>query len=245
MRAFPRSRERELVTSHRLFSFACSGLYACAITLTFQPPVAYSIPSPARTDQLIKRRSKTANIAYIPIPIRATTTNAANTSGTLKFDPAINMTLPIPLLPATISAITEPTKDSNIAILSDAKMWQRSGETNLADNVEAGGAEGTQDVDEFGLNRCETCYHIDHDREKRKHEGGNYGWHRADPEPDDEDRHQGHLRYTIESDQKGIECAIGEAERTDQDTEGQAEDDGNHEPSRVVIKVAAPCTANA
>ncbi len=39
----------------------------------------------------------------------------------MKFELAISITLPIPVLPATISAITDPTKASVMAIFNDAK----------------------------------------------------------------------------------------------------------------------------
>src|SRR6202035_734152 len=84
------------------------------------PPAAISIPPP-RTDHPAKRCSSTAKMEYMPTPMVPTTRSAAKTSGTLKLDPAISMTLPIPLLPATISAMTVPTNDNVIAILSDAK----------------------------------------------------------------------------------------------------------------------------
>src|SRR3954454_7057493 len=87
-----------------------------------QPPAAYSTPRPPpRTDQDVKRVSRTAKIAYIPTPMTATSSSAANTSGTLKLELAISITLPMPLLPAMISAITVPTNDKVIAIFSEAK----------------------------------------------------------------------------------------------------------------------------
>ena len=45
----------------------------------------------------------------------------ANTIGTSKLPLAIIITLPMPLLDATVSASTVPTKASVIAIFSDAK----------------------------------------------------------------------------------------------------------------------------
>src|SRR6185437_799986 len=87
-------------------------------------PPAYSTPKPApRTDQEVKRVSSAAKIAYMPTPMTPTTSSAANTSGTLKLEGAISITLPMPLLPAMISAMTVPTNDSVIAILSEAKKY--------------------------------------------------------------------------------------------------------------------------
>jgi len=54
-------------------------------------------------------------------PMIPTTSSAAKTRGTLKLELAISMTLPITLLPEIISAITEPTNDSMIAIFNEAK----------------------------------------------------------------------------------------------------------------------------
>src|SRR3984893_16282114 len=85
------------------------------------PPIVCAIASPPRTDHAVMRRSKKSNIRYMPTPITPTTTRAANTSGTLKLELATSITLPMPLLPATISAITEPTKASVTAIFSEAK----------------------------------------------------------------------------------------------------------------------------
>src|SRR5690242_7841991 len=74
-------------------------------SLPAQPPIACSRPLP-RTDHEVKRASRNAKIAYIPIPMTPTTISAAKMSGTLKFELAISITLPMPLLPAIISAMT-------------------------------------------------------------------------------------------------------------------------------------------
>src|SRR4029453_4560672 len=47
----------------------------------------------------------------------------ANTSGTLKFDEAIIIMLPMPRLDATVSASTVPTKASVTATFSEAKKY--------------------------------------------------------------------------------------------------------------------------
>src|SRR5262245_26930576 len=88
--------------------------------LQVQPPTECSRPPP-RTDQPVKRVSNSAKIAYMPTPITPTTISAAKTSGTLKLELAISITLPMPLLPAMISAMTVPTNDKVIAIFSEAK----------------------------------------------------------------------------------------------------------------------------
>src|SRR5262245_3847448 len=89
-------------------------------SLQVQPPTACSRPPP-RTDQPVKRVSRSAKMAYMPTPITPTTISAAKTSGTLKLELAISITLPMPLLPAMISAMTVPTNDKVIAIFSEAK----------------------------------------------------------------------------------------------------------------------------
>ncbi len=69
------------------------------------------------------RRSTTEKIAYNEIPITARIIKPEKTNGTLKEEEAINIMLPIPLFEATVSAITEPTKDSVIATFKDAKKY--------------------------------------------------------------------------------------------------------------------------
>src|SRR6185437_167603 len=86
-----------------------------------QPPAANSSRPRPRTDHDVKRVSSIAKIVYMLTPIALTTSSAANTSGTLKFELAISITFPMPLLPAMISAMTVPTNDNVMAIFSEAK----------------------------------------------------------------------------------------------------------------------------
>ena len=56
--------------------------------------------------QPVIRRSSVAKIAYIAIPIAATTNSPANTSGMRKFAEACSTSVPMPTLEASVSAIT-------------------------------------------------------------------------------------------------------------------------------------------
>ena len=93
-----------------------------------------------------------------------TTIKAAKTRGTLKLELATSITLPIPALPATISAMTEPTKANVIAIFSEAK-----------------------DVEKLRFDGREAGRHVNDDRKERQHKSGRNGGHRARTEPDHED----------------------------------------------------------
>ena len=57
------------------------------------------------------------------MPMAATTNSPANTSGMRKLAEACSTSVPIPTLEASVSAITEPTKASVIAIFSEAKKY--------------------------------------------------------------------------------------------------------------------------
>ena len=62
----------------------------------------------------------TAKIAYMPIAIAAMTISPAIISAMLKFELATSIRWPIPSPPATVSAMTAPTKARVIAIFSEA-----------------------------------------------------------------------------------------------------------------------------
>ena len=75
-----------------------------------------------RVAQPVKRESSAAKMPYIPVAIAAITIIPANISGVLKFELATSIRFPMPSLPATVSAMTAPTKASVMAIFNDALL---------------------------------------------------------------------------------------------------------------------------
>src|SRR5688500_12023981 len=114
----------------------------------------------------------------------------------------------MPRLPAIVSEITEPTKASVTATLSEAKKYGMARGRPTLSRTDRPRAERAQHVPELGLEGGQPGRDIDHDREERDQERGQHRRHRADAEPDHEDRHDRDLGDAVEADQQRVERRV-------------------------------------
>ena len=77
----------------------------------------------SRVAQPVKRDSMTAKMAYMPMAMMAMTMSPANARGVLKSALATSIRFPMPLPPATVSAITAPTNARVMAVVERLRSF--------------------------------------------------------------------------------------------------------------------------